>query len=63
MKIDSSIISPDRLTQLKSYVYDIIGCCQDVHGSAGIFFVESADDEVRRCAYQRTDTTHAWGIA
>ena len=35
MKIGSSIISPDRLTQLKSFVYDIIGCCQDVHKELG----------------------------
>ena len=31
MKNDSSNISPEVIAQLKSYVYDIIGCCQDVH--------------------------------
>ena len=38
MKIDSSKISPELLMQLKSYVYDIIGCCQDVHKELGQLF-------------------------
>ncbi len=33
--IDSSNITPDALRQLKSHVYDIIGCCQDVHRELG----------------------------
>ena len=33
--IDSSNITPDVLRQLKSHVYDIIGCCQDVHRELG----------------------------
>ena len=35
MKIESSNISPEVIIQLKSYVYDIIGCCQDVHKELG----------------------------
>ena len=40
MKIENSTISPERLTQLKSYVYDIIGCCQDVHKELGPWLYE-----------------------
>ena len=32
---NSSSIAPDILKQLKSHVYDIIGCCQDVHRELG----------------------------
>lgn len=35
MKIDSSNISPEVIAQLKAYVYDIIGCCQEVHQELG----------------------------
>ena len=31
-------------TQLKSYVYDIIGCCQDVHKELGPWLNESRQD-------------------
>ena len=36
MKIVNSLsIDTDIITQLKSHVYDIIGCCQDVHKELG----------------------------
>lgn len=33
--INSSISDTDLCTQLKSHVYDILGCCQDVHRELG----------------------------
>ena len=28
--VDKSSLNADQLAQLKSHVYDVIGCCQDV---------------------------------
>ena len=52
MKIESSNISPDVLTQLKSYVYDIIGCCQDVHKELGPWLNEYMYQEALKVAFQ-----------
>ena len=41
MKIVNSLsIAPDVLKQLKSYVYDIIGCCQEVHKESHKHFMD-----------------------
>ena len=52
MKIDSSNISPEVLMQLKSYVYDIIGCCQDVHKELGPWLNEYMYQEALKVAFQ-----------
>jgi hypothetical protein len=61
MKIDSSIISPDRLTQLKSYVYDIIGCCQDVHKELGPWLNEYMYQDALKVAFQEKQLP--WGLS
>ena len=33
--VDKSNLNAEILTQLKSYVYDIVGCCQEVHKELG----------------------------
>ena len=33
--VDKSNLNAEILTQLKSYVYDIVGCCQEVHRELG----------------------------
>ena len=52
MKIDNQNISPEVLTQLKSYVYDIIGCCQDVHKELGPWLNEYMYQEALKVAFQ-----------
>ena len=59
MKIGSSIISPDCLTQLKSYVYDIIGCCQDVHKELGPWLNEYMYQDALKVAFQEKQLP--WG--
>ena len=52
MKIESSNISPEVIIQLKSYVYDIIGCCQDVHKELGPWLNEYMYQEALKVAFQ-----------
>ena len=52
MKIESSNIRPDLLKQLKSYVYDIIGCCQEVHRELGPWLNEYMYQEALKVAFQ-----------
>ena len=33
--VDKSSLNADQLAQLKSHVYDVIGCCQEVHRELG----------------------------
>lgn len=33
--VDTPNLNAEQLLQLKSYVYDIIGCCQEVHRELG----------------------------
>lgn len=38
--------------QLKSYIYDIIGCCQDVHKELGPWLNEYMYQEALKVAFQ-----------
>ena len=33
--ISNSNLDPETLTRLKAHVYDIVGCCQEVHRELG----------------------------
>ena len=50
--IGSSNISPEVLTQLKSHVYDIIGCCQEVHRELGPWLNEYIYQEALRVSFE-----------
>jgi GxxExxY protein len=52
MKIESSNISLEDLSRLKSYVYDIIGCCQEVHQELGPWLNEYMYQEALKVAFQ-----------
>jgi GxxExxY protein len=52
MKIDSLNKNPEALMQLKSYVYDIIGCCQDVHKELGPWLNEYIYQEALKVALE-----------
>ena len=52
MKIESTNIRPELLKQLKSYVYDILGCCQDVHKELGPWLNEYMYQEALKVAFQ-----------
>ncbi|MBO4589952.1 MAG: GxxExxY protein [Bacteroidaceae bacterium] len=50
--IDSSIKDPKVLAELKSHVYDIIGCCQDVHRELGPWLNEYVYQEALAIAFE-----------
>ena len=50
--VNSSSIDADVLTQLKSYVYDIIGCCQEVHHELGPWLNEYIYQEALKVAFE-----------
>ena len=52
MKIENSILSQEVLVQLKSYVYDIIGCCQDVHKELGPWLNEYMYQEALKILFE-----------
>ena len=52
MKIDSSSLSPDTISQLKSFVYDIIGCCQEVHKELGPWLNEYMYQDALKVAFE-----------
>ena len=49
---DYSSINKELLTQLKSYVYDIIGCCQNVHKELGPWLNEYVYQEALKIALE-----------
>ena len=53
MKISTkSSITPEVLAQLKSYVYDIIGCCLEVHNELGPWLNEYVYQEALKIAIE-----------
>ena len=50
--VNSPSIDTDIITQLKSHVYDIIGCCQDVHKELGPWLNEYVYQEALRVAFE-----------
>ena len=50
--INNLSVAPDVLTQLKSHVYDIIGCCQDVHRELGPWLNEYIYQEALKIAFE-----------
>ena len=52
MKIVNSNLSPEVIAQLKSYVYDIIGCCQEVHQELGPWLNEYMYQEALKVAFE-----------
>ena len=59
MKINnSSSINTDLLTQLKSHIYDIIGCCQEVHRELGSWLNEYMFQDALKVAFEEKQITH-----
>ena len=53
MKVcDKSSINPEIAAQLKSHVYDIIGCCQEVHRELGPWLNEYVYQEALKVAFE-----------
>ena len=52
MKIGNSTISPEVIAQLKSHVYDIIGCCQEVHQELGPWLNEYMYQDALKVAFE-----------
>ena len=50
--VGNSACSTEDLTQLKSYVYDIIGCCQEVHRDLGPWLNEYVYQEALKVAFE-----------
>ena len=50
--VNSSSIDADVLTQLKSHVYDIIGCCQEVHRELGPWLNEYVYQEALKVSFE-----------
>ena len=50
--MDKSAGNKDALTQLKSYAYDIIGCCQEVHKELGPWLNEYVYQEALKVAFE-----------
>ena len=45
-------ITPEVLTRLKSHVYDVIGCCLDVHKELGPWLNEYIYQEALKVAFE-----------
>ncbi|MBR5395168.1 MAG: hypothetical protein IK144_08825 [Bacteroidaceae bacterium] len=52
MTIKISNNNPEIIAQLKSHVYDIIGCCQDVHKELGPWLNEYVYQEALKVAFE-----------
>ena len=44
--------NPDVLTQLKAHVYDIVGCCQEVHRELGPWLNEYIYQEALKLSFE-----------
>lgn len=49
---DNSNINPEAVAQLKSHVYDIIGCCQEVHRELGPWLNEYVYQEALKVSFE-----------
>ena len=59
MKIaNESSISPEVLTRIKSRVYDIIGCCLEVHRELGPWLNEYIYQEALKMAFDEKQIQH-----
>ena len=47
----SSDITPEVVSRLKSYVYDIVGCCQEVHKELGPWLNEYMYQEALKVSF------------
>ena len=52
MVITKSNISPENIAQLKSHVFDIVGCCIDVHKELGPWLNEYVYQEALKIAFE-----------
>ena len=50
--VDNSNITPEALAQLKSHIYDIIGCCQEVHRELGPWLNEYVYQEALKVSFE-----------
>ena len=50
--VDKSSLDADLLTRLKSHVYDIVGCCQEVHRELGPWLNEYVYQDALRLSFQ-----------
>lgn len=53
--VNSSIIDAEAITQLKSHVFDVIGCCQDVHRELGPWLNEYIYQEALKMALEEKE--------
>lgn len=52
MEINSQRLDPTLVQQLKSHVYDIIGCCQDVHKELGPWLNEYIYQDALKLSFE-----------
>ena len=50
--VNNANIDANLLTQLKSHVYDIIGCCQEVHRELGPWLNEYIYQEALKVSFE-----------
>ena len=50
--ISNSSIAPEVLAQLKSHVYDIVGCCQEVHKELGPWLNEYMYQDALKVSFE-----------
>ena len=50
--IGTSNCTPEILSQLKSHIYDILGCCQEVHKELGPWLNEYVYQEALRISFE-----------
>ena len=50
--VGKSNCTPEFLSQLKSHIYDILGCCQEVHKELGPWLNEYVYQEALRISFE-----------
>ncbi len=50
--ISNSNLDPETLTRLKAHVYDIVGCCQEVHRELGPWLNEYMYQEALKVSFE-----------
>ena len=53
--VNSSIIDAEAITQLKSHIFDVIGCCQEVHRELGPWLNEYIYQEALKMALEEKE--------